>query len=157
LDLTINILTYHAVEKGEIKVFGGTQMRPNIHVEDLTDFYVQLVDQDERKLNGRAFNVSTENCTVAGLAELVRSEVDPKLPIVTVPTADNRSYHLSAARAKTELGFAPKRSLSQAVRDLAQQFRAGNIPNPADARYRNIEVMKDPQAMKAMAFSEGSR
>jgi nucleoside-diphosphate-sugar epimerase len=157
LDLTVNILTYHAVEKGEIKVFGGTQMRPNIHVEDLTDFYVQLVHEDASKLNGRAFNVSTENSTVAGIAELVRAEVDPGLPIVTVPTQDNRSYHLSAARAKAELGFAPQRSLSQAVRDLVQQFRAGNIPNPGDAWYRNIEVMKDPEAMKAMAFSEAGR
>jgi nucleoside-diphosphate-sugar epimerase len=157
LDLTINILTYHAVEKGEIRVFGGTQMRPNIHVEDLTDFYLSLVDEDAKKINGRAFNVSIENSTVAGLAELVRSQVDPKLPIVTVPTADNRSYHLSAARAKAELGFAPKHSLQEAVQGLVAQFRAGKIPNAGGAWYRNIEVMKDPQAMKAMAFEEVAR
>ena len=156
LDLTINILTYHALEKGEIRVFGGSQMRPNIHVEDLTDFYVHLVGEDSGKINGRAFNASTENSTVAGLAELVRSVVDPALPIITVPTADNRSYHLSAARARSELGFAPTRPLRKAVEDLVHQFAAGHVPNAAGAWYRNIEVMKDPVAMQAMAFKESA-
>ena len=151
LDLTINILTYHAVTQREIRVFGGTQMRPNIHIEDLTDFYVALYDLPAGKLNGRAFNVSTQNATVRELAELVRAEVDPQLPIATVPTADNRSYHLSAARAQRELGFAPRRSLSDAVRDLKRALEDGRVPDPGGAIYRNIEVMKDAVAMRAMA------
>lgn len=150
LDLTINILTHHAVSLREIRVFGGTQMRPNVHIEDLTDFYLALYDLPREKLQGRAFNVSTQNATVRELAELVRAEVDPSLPITTVPTADNRSYHLSAARARDELGFAPKRSLAEAVRNLKAALQDGRVADPASAIYRNIEVMKDEVAMRAM-------
>jgi nucleoside-diphosphate-sugar epimerase len=152
LDLTINILTYHAIERRQIRVFGGAQMRPNIHIEDLTDFYCQLLEAPEERIRGRAFNVSTENRTVGELAEMVRAELDPSLPIVTVPTDDNRSYHLSARRAREELGFSPRRPLAQAVRDLADAFAAGRVPDAGAARYRNVEVMKDPASMRALAY-----
>ncbi len=142
LDLTINILTYHALTRGEIRVFGGEQMRPNIHIQDLTDFYLRLLDIDAAKVNGRAFNVVKENFSVMQIAEMVREHVGGDIAIRVVPTEDNRSYHLSAKRAKDEFGFAPVHALSETMSELAAAFSDGRIEDPHSPAYRNIEVMK---------------
>ena len=147
LDLTINILTHHALTNGRIRVFGGRQMRPNIHIEDLTDFYVRLLDIEAEKVNGRAFNVSTENATVMALAEMIRDRVDPAIAIDVVPTDDHRSYHLSAARARAELGFAPRHTLGDAVDDLKRAYAEGRVPDPESRIYRNVQLMKHAPAV----------
>lgn len=142
LDLTINILTSHAVTRGALRVFGGSQLRPNVHIEDLTDFYVLLLDADPALVNGRALNVSTANASVMGLAEMVRDVIDPALPIEVVPTDDARSYHLSSQLVRDLLGYVPSRPLRQAVVDLAEAFRDGRVPEPDSPWYRNVELMK---------------
>jgi nucleoside-diphosphate-sugar epimerase len=142
LDLTINILTYHAVTKGRIRVFGGAQYRPNVHIQDLTDLYARLVDTEPSLINGKALNVSTRNSSVLELAQMVRDQVSPDLPIDIVPTEDNRSYRLSTGRAERELGFAPAHELGEAVSELKRGFEDGSISAPDDYRYRNVEVMK---------------
>jgi nucleoside-diphosphate-sugar epimerase len=142
LDLTINILTYHAVTKGRIRVFGGEQQRPNVHIQDLTDLYVRLVGLDPALINGKALNVGSSNASVLDLAHMIRREVDPGLPIDIVPTDDNRSYRLSAARARREIGFAPAHELGEAVREIKARIEDGTVADPDDYRYRNIEVMK---------------
>jgi nucleoside-diphosphate-sugar epimerase len=146
LDLTINILTYHALTRGEIRVFGGDQMRPNIHIQDLTDFYLRLLDLEASSVNGRAFNVVKENFSVMQIAEMVRDHVAEhvggEISIRVVPTEDNRSYHLSAKRAEEEFGFAPQHALSETMSELAAAFSDGRIEDPHSPMYRNIEVMK---------------
>ena len=142
LDLTINILTHHALTAGRIRVFGGSQMRPNVHILDLADFYTDLLEQPADRVAGRAFNVCAGNATVMGLAEMVRGELDPQLPIDVVPTADIRSYHLSAERARRELGFVPRRPLSLAVAELRAAYADGRVSDPGATVYRNVEVMK---------------
>ncbi len=142
LDLTINLLTDHALTRGEIRVFGGDQERPNIHIQDLTDFYVELVTAPAERINGEAFNVSRENSSVRDLAEMVRAEIDPKLPIRTVPTDDTRSYRLSAGKVARVLGFHARTPLDTAVRELRSAFRSGRVADPAAPLYRNVEHMK---------------
>jgi len=105
LDLTINLLTCQALTEGEIRVFGGTQLRPNIHVKDLSDFYLSLIDAPTNKISGKAFNVSKNNGSVIQLAKMIRDEINPHLPIKVVPTDDRRSYHLSTDKVEAELGF----------------------------------------------------
>lgn len=143
LDLTINILTSHALTRGAIRVFGGSQKRPNIHIEDLTDLYVQLVESDPEAINGQAFNISQSNATVMELAEMIRAGIDPALPIEVVPTDDLRSYHLSAERIATVLGYTPKRPLVRAVENLKEAFSDGLIPDVDDKIYRNVAHMKE--------------
>lgn len=142
LDLTINILTEHALIRGGIRVFGGEQMRPNIYIQDLTRFYRFLLVAPAGKINGQAFNVCHSNATVMALAEMIRDEIDPHLPIEVVPSQDDRSYHLSSRRAQRELGFAASTPLTTAVRDLREAFRDGRVTDPRDPIYRNIETMK---------------
>jgi nucleoside-diphosphate-sugar epimerase len=143
LDLTVNILTNHAVNKGEITVFGGEQMRPNLHIEDMTDFYTFLLDLPDEKIDRKIYNVGFENYKVKEIAQLVKKVIGPDLPIKTTPSDDNRSYHVSSKKVKEELGYAPTHSIEDAVMDLKKAFDEGKIPDSmTDMRYYNIKTMQ---------------
>jgi nucleoside-diphosphate-sugar epimerase len=143
LDLTVNILTNLAVNRREITVFGGGQMRPNIHIEDMTDLYVQSLEWSDEQIDGKVYNAGYHNHTVSEIAETVRTVVGPDVDIVTTPTDDNRSYHISSERIKNDLGFEARHSIEDAVRDLTSAFQAGKIPDSlADPRYFNIKRMQ---------------
>lgn len=146
LDLTVNILTAHAVTNRLIKVFGGEQMRPNIHIEDMADLHVQALQWPDENIDGRIFNAGYENHRVGEIAAIVRKVVGQDVKIVTTPTDDNRSYHISSDRIRRELGFVPKHTIEDAVRDLVAAFNAGKIPNSmTDNRYYNIKTMQHLQ------------
>jgi nucleoside-diphosphate-sugar epimerase len=147
LDLIVNIMTNQAVNTHRIKLLGGEQKRPNIHIEDITDLYAQLVELPDSMIDGKVFNCGFENHKISELAEIVRAVVGKdSVEIVTAPTNDNRSYHISSAKIRHELRFEPKHTIEDAVRDLCDAFKAGKIPNPMnDARYYNIKMMQAKQ------------
>lgn len=143
LDLTVNILTNHAVTNRRIKVFGGSQLRPNIHIADMTDLYVQALEWPDEKIDGKVFNAGYENHRVNDLAEIVRTVVGADVGIETSPTDDLRSYHVSSEKICRELGFVPTRTIEDAVGDLQRAFGAGQIPDSmSDDRYYNIKRMQ---------------
>ncbi len=143
LDLTVNILTNHAVNNGKITVFGGAQKRPNIHIEDMTDLYVKCLKYPDAAIDGKIFNAGYENHTVMEIAEMVKNVVGEQVDIVTTPTNDNRSYHISSAKIKEELGFVPQHTIEEAAKDLVVAFRQGLIPNPmTNILYYNIKTMQ---------------
>lgn len=143
LDLTVNILTNLAVHQNRIKVFGGNQMRPNIHIEDMTDLYIQSLQWPSKLIDGKIYNAGYQNLKVNEIAQLVKKIVGPKVEIVTEPTNDNRSYHISSEKIKHELGFIAKRTVENAVEDLVKAFAANKIPNAmTDVRYSNIKLMQ---------------
>jgi len=143
LDLTVNILTNHAINKGTITVFGGEQKRPNIHIEDMADLYLFLLEQPPQKIHKKIYNVGYENFKVRELAEKVKHTLGGDIDIVCTPTNDNRSYHVSSAKIKKELGFAPKFTIEDAILDLQAAFEAGKIPDSMTAsRYYNIKTMQ---------------
>lgn len=144
LDLTVNILTNHAVNRGEISVFGGTQKRPNIHIDDMTDLYVQALGWPASTLHRQIYNVGYENHTIEALAEIVRREIGGEVRIKTVASDDLRSYHISSVKIADQLGFRPRRSIHEAVRDLKRAFAEGLIPDSlSDSRYFNIKRMQE--------------
>ncbi|MBF0595742.1 MAG: SDR family oxidoreductase [Candidatus Omnitrophica bacterium] len=144
LDLAVNILSNHGFHHRKIKVFGGTQKRPNIHIEDITDLYVKCLEYPKEKIAGKIFNVGYENHTLHQLAGIVKDVVnDPKMVIVTEPTDDNRSYHVSSAKISRELGFVPAHTIEDAVKDLVKAFEDGKLPEAMTREaYYNIRVMK---------------
>jgi nucleoside-diphosphate-sugar epimerase len=149
LDLTVNILTNHAVNNRRITVFGGTQLRPNIHVEDMADLYVQTLRYAEGQIAGKIFNAGYQNHSVAEIAQIVRGVVQREVPslgeidVVTTPSDDLRSYQISSDKIAQELGFVPHRTVEDAVRDLVGAFQAGKLPNAmTDERYYNIKTMQ---------------
>jgi len=149
LDLTVNILTNLAVNNGRITVFGGTQKRPNIHINDMADLYLLLLEKPDEVIAGQILNAGYQNDTVADIAKKVRQVVQEEMPgrenieIVTTPSDDLRSYHITSERIKKVLGFAPRRTIQDAVRDLVLAFRAGKLPDSmTDKRYFNIKTMQ---------------
>ena len=105
LDLTVNILTSHAINNGRITVFGGEQLRPNLHVEDMTDLYLQLLEAPDETINGKTWNAGYHNLKVREIADMVRNEVGKNVDIVVTPSDDHRSYHVSSEKIKKDLGF----------------------------------------------------
>jgi len=146
LDLIVNILTNHAVNNNKISVFGGDQKRPNIHIEDVTDLYIQSLEWPEAVIDGNVFNAGYDNQTVLEIAGIVKNSVSPDVEIATVPTDDHRSYHISSDKIRQAVGYEPKLSIVDAVDDLVGAFAAGKIPDSLnDMRYYNIKTM---QALK---------
>ena len=144
LDLVVNILTNLAINKGQITVFGGEQLRPNIHIEDMTDVYLMLLEIDADKIRNRIFNAGYQNYKVKDLANMVRNVVGDMVDIITTPSDDNRSYHVSSEKIKKELGFTPKHSVEDAIRDLKTAFESGKVPNSlTDIKYFNVKLMQN--------------
>jgi nucleoside-diphosphate-sugar epimerase len=143
LDLTVNILTNHAINNGKITVFGGEQKRPNLHITDMTDLYLFLLDQPASKINGKIYNVGYENHSVRDIAEIVNNALGGGIPVVTTPSNDIRSYHVSSRKIAEELGFVAKHTIDEAVTDLKKAFDAGLVPDSlTDIRYYNIKLMQ---------------
>lgn len=150
LDLTINILTNHAVNNRKITVFGGTQMRPNLHIQDMIDLYVKLLEYPKELIKGQIFNAGYQNYTVADAAKVVKKVVEKSLPeikdleIITTPSDDIRSYHISSEKIKKVLGFIPKYTIENAAQDLIAAFKSGKLPDSMNnSVYYNIKRMKE--------------
>jgi nucleoside-diphosphate-sugar epimerase len=144
LDLTVNILTNHGFHNRLIKVFGGSQLRPNIHIDDMVDVYVLALESPRDRVDSRVLNAGYENRPVEEIAEIVRGVLGSEIEIERTPTDDMRSYHISSERIRKELGFVPKRSIEDAVRDLADAFAAGRVRGAMDdSRYYNVRRMQE--------------
>ena len=150
LDLSVNILTNHAINNRKITVFGGEQKRPNIHIDDLADLYVALLTYPSEKIAGQIFNAGYQNLTLLEIAQLVKSVVEKEMPelgsipIVRTETNDPRSYHVNSDKIGRMLGFVPHRSVEDAVRDICQAFRTGKLTDSmTDSRYYNVKTLKE--------------
>lgn len=149
LDLSVNILTNHAVNKGKITVFGGEQKRPNLHIKDMVDAYKLMIEAPAEKISGETFNIGYQNLKIAEIAEIVRKVVEDEFPekapisVVRTESNDNRSYHINSEKIFRALGFRPQRTIEEAVRDLCVAFRDGKLPDSFDNDwYYNVRTMK---------------
>ena len=143
LDVIVNILTNLAYNKREISIFGGEQLRPNIHIADMVDSYLLLLESDDLVVAGQTFNAGFENQKVKDLAEIVKEVIGQDVRMVTLPTEDNRSYHISSKKIYDELGFKATRTIRDAVIDIKLAFEQGKLPNSLNhERYFNIKRMQ---------------
>lgn len=143
LDVVVNILTNFAVNKGMIKVFGGEQLRPNIHIKDMVDCYVHLLEVSSEKINMKSFNVGAENYKVIEIADMVSKATNVK-SVEVVPTDDNRSYHISSKKIYDELGFKTKRTVLEAIEEIVSKFNSKEIPNSfSDNKYFNVKYLQE--------------
>ncbi len=143
LDVIVNILTNHAVNNRRISVLGGEQKRPNITVKDMVRSYVHLINTPINKINGKIYNVGFENHTVNELANMVKLSVGNDVEIVTKPTNDMRSYHISSKKITLETGFTTKFTIQDAINDLVYAMKNKILINPLENEdYINIKMMK---------------
>ncbi len=143
LDLSVNIMTNHAVNNRVIRVFGGSQVRPNIHIEDMTDLYVKTVSLPRDQVDGKIYNAGYYNQTISEIAQTARDVVGDDVKIKIEPSNDLRSYRINSDLIRRELGFTATRDIGTAVRDLCDAFHRGLIADPMnDPRYYNIKTMQ---------------
>lgn len=147
-DLTVNIMTAHAVLNKMITVFGGQQRRPNLHIGDMVDCYRLLLTAPDEKIAGQTFNVGQQNMAVASIAMLIANVVERefgfKVPLQLEPSTDKRSYHINSDKIRDVLGFTPKFTVEDAIRDLCVRFKQGMwkdaLENPI---YTNVKQLVD--------------
>lgn len=153
LDLSVNILTNHAVNANKITVFGGSQLRPNLHIQDYCDAVQMFLTAPAEKVQKEIFNIGFQNLSLMQIAEMVRDVVSRKYPeragvsIVTTPSDDIRSYHINSDKVARMLGYKPRFTIENAVEELCDAFRDGRLPGSMDDdRYFNVKRLKRVQA-----------
>ena len=143
LDVVVNILTNLAFHKREISVFGGNQLRPNIHIADMVEAYLIILKAPKNLIAGEIFNVGTQNHSVLELAEIVKSVMGADVKLISTETNDNRSYHISSKKISQQLGFVPSHTVAEASLDIKNALEQGLLPNSlTDDRYFNIKIMQ---------------
>jgi nucleoside-diphosphate-sugar epimerase len=149
LDLSVNILTNLAISKEKITVFGGEQLRPNLHVKDYCNAVIALINAEDDKINNQIFNVGYQNLSIKEIAQIVKKIVQINFPekkhieIETTKSDDNRSYHINSEKIKNILNFEPKLTIEDAVNDLCKQFKLGKIKNSLDDDiFYNVRTLK---------------
>jgi nucleoside-diphosphate-sugar epimerase len=143
LDVVVNILTNFAYHKNKIQVFGGNQLRPNIHIDDMVQSYVSVLEANPNLINGQIFNVGYENQTVNDIAGSVRDVIGNHVIIENVKTDDNRSYHVSSKKIFKVLNFKANKNIADAALDLKHAFDNKLLSNTFDNEmYFNIKRMQ---------------
>ena len=144
LDLVVNILTNHAFFNREINVFGGDQLRPNVHIDDMVRSYLAVLTADVKKVNGEIFNVGFKNQSVNELAYNVKEVIGNDVKIFRTESNDNRSYHVSCQKIKDILGFETKYTINDAVQDLKISFEKKILQNTFENEFFfNIKRMNN--------------
>ena len=142
LDVVVNILTNLAFHNRKISIFGGNQLRPNIHINDMTELYVSLLNCNDKIINRNIFNAGYENNSVSELGNIVKNKVGDDVQIIKTETNDNRSYHISSEKIKKDLNFSPKHTIDDAVQDLLKAFKNKLLNDPLNNEfYFNIKRM----------------
>lgn len=135
LDVSVNMLTMQALSRGKITVFGGNQVRPNIHILDLVDVYRFFLGAGSRHVG--IYNAGFENISILEIAERVKARVPCEVSVTA--SNDPRSYRLSS-RKLTALGFQPKRTVNDAIEEIRRAYQDGQLRD--EERYYNLKMMK---------------
>lgn len=134
LDVSVNMLTMQALTKGKITVFGGAQTRPNIHIDDITDVYLHLIDHPE--VTG-VYNAGFENISILDIANMVTRHVPAE--VVVTESNDPRSYRVNSNRLLAT-GYHPKKTVEDAIREIIEKFRSGELKD--EPHFHNLHWMQ---------------
>jgi nucleoside-diphosphate-sugar epimerase len=134
LDVSVNMLTMQALSEGKITVFGGAQTRPNIHIDDITDVYLHLLDHPS--VTG-IYNAGFENISILDIAKIVTKHVP--VEIVVTDSTDPRSYRVNSDKLLAT-GFKPKKGVEDAVLEIIAKYRAGELKD--EDRFYNLKWME---------------
>jgi nucleoside-diphosphate-sugar epimerase len=148
-DLSVNILSCHAYQKGVITVLGGSQKRPNLHIEDMCDAYLLFLEADEKLIQGETFNIGNQNLPIYDIAIQVKETIEKAFPekkpivIQVQPSQDLRSYHINSDKIMRILKFRPKRNIQDAILDICSAFNRGEFSDAlVNDWYYNVRYLK---------------
>lgn len=134
LDVSVNMLTMQALTKRKITVFGGKQTRPNIHIDDITDAYIFLLDNPQHT---GIYNAGFENISILDIAERVARQVEAE--IVVTESNDPRSYRVNSDKLLAT-GFRPKKTVDDAIGEIIQKYKSGELKD--EERHYNLKWME---------------
>ena len=138
-----NIFANQAFNNKKMHVFGGDQLRPNIHINDVAEFYIFLTEYKGSDINGEVYNIGLQNYPILEIAQMVKKELGEDVEIIKEPSEDLRSYHISSEKVKKTLNFNVKFTLNDAVKDLKKAFEKKLLIKPLDNEYYfNIKRMQ---------------
>ena len=141
-DLVVNALTISALAKKSIRVDGGEQFRPNLHIKDMNRAYLTLLQSPVDTINEQILNVAGENLSVKDIALKVQQTLNNGSHIEYAPVVDDRSYRVSGEKIQKLLNFSPEFTVQDAINDIASNYLAGKYSNVFDDKYYNLKVMK---------------
>lgn len=122
LDVSVNMLTMQALTNGVITVFGGNQTRPNIHIDDITDVYLHLIDRKD-SIRG-VYNAGFENISILDIANMVTKHVPAKIEVTE--SNDPRSYRVNSDKLLST-GYAPKKSVDDAIQEICAKYNDNSL------------------------------
>jgi nucleoside-diphosphate-sugar epimerase len=139
MDLVLNLLTVKALLHGRISVFGGDQYRPLLHVRDVAEAVVPTLFTQHRGI----FNLDSENVTIRALAERIATFYpDVEAEFTDMPFQDLRNYRVSSDKARNAFAFAPKLSVEDGIRQIAQTVIEGRVRDTSAPRYSNLDFLR---------------
>ena len=142
LDVSVNMLTMQALTNGKITVFGGNQVRPNIHIQDITDLYVFLLDRPE--VTGM-YNAGFENLSIMQIARRVTSTIPADIAVT--PSNDPRSYRVNSDKLLAT-GFLPRKTVNDAIDEIVAKYQSGELRD--EDRYHNLKWMQGGRVMSGI-------
>jgi nucleoside-diphosphate-sugar epimerase len=144
LDLLVNTFAAHAWFHRKIRVFGGSQWRPNLHVRDAAEAFVVAAFAPDALVRGEVFNVGSdaENHTVLDIARLVQRRLPETETDVTAEAPDRRDYRVSFEKIRQTLGFASRFGVDDGITEMIGRFRAGEIADPSDPQFHNYQYLR---------------
>jgi nucleoside-diphosphate-sugar epimerase len=134
LDVSVNMLTMQALTKGKITVFGGSQTRPNIHIDDIADVYLHFIKYPDHR---GIYNAGFENISILDIAKLVTKYVP--CPIEIIESSDPRSYRVNSDKLLST-GFKPKKSVEDAIREIIEKYHSGDLKD--EEHFSNLKWMQ---------------
>ena len=134
LDVSVNLLTMAALTRGEVTVFGGDQVRPNIHIDDIANLYIFLLNNPQ--VTG-IYNAGFENISIMDIAKMVSSKLD--VPIKVTPSSDPRSYRVNSDKI-LNAGFVPEKSVSDAIDEIIASYQRGDLKD--QPHFHNLNFMQ---------------
>ncbi len=140
-DVSVNMLTMQALTRGEITVLGGDQTRPNIHIDDITDLYIFLLDRPD--VTG-VYNAGFENLSIRRIAEMACEKARAKITVL--PSNDPRSYRVNSDKLLAT-GFRPRKTVENAIDEICEAYRAGKIKD--EERFHTLQWMQKTVFKKA--------
>ncbi len=137
LDVSVNLLTMHALSKEKITVFGGSQIRPNIHIDDITDLYIHFINHPE---HAGIFNAGFENISILSIAKMVADILPVEIEITE--SNDPRSYRINSDKVLAT-GFMPKKGVKDAIIEIIQNYNSGVLKD--EERFHNLKWMQSKE------------
>lgn len=111
-DVSVNLLTLQALKKKQITVFGGNQIRPNIHLKDMIRIYEFFI---KKKIPSGFYNAGFENLKIINIAKMIQRKTNAKIKIIK--SNDPRSYRQDSSKL-IDLGYERKYGVNDAIEEI---------------------------------------